>query len=74
MTARNIRSNELKSEQRWQAVDKIQGLTFSDTRAFFSQSYGLDDSWIYVFATTGRPKQFTPEKALLKIRMPAHLE
>ncbi|MCP8859769.1 hypothetical protein LBW12_07240 [Latilactobacillus curvatus] len=74
MTARNIRSNELKSEQRWQAVDKIQGLTFSDTRAYFSQSYGLDDSWIYVFATTGRPQQFTPEKALLKIRMPAHLE
>lgn len=74
LTARNIRSNELKSEQRWQVVDKIQGLTFSDTRAYFSQSYGLDDSWIYVFATTGRPQQFTPEKALLKIRMPAHLE
>lgn len=55
-------------------IGKIQGISFYKNYVYLSQSYGPEDSHIYVYDLNGKQTLFTKQDAKAVITMPSHLE
>ncbi|GAB6093578.1 YncE family protein [Furfurilactobacillus curtus] len=57
-----------------ETIGKIQGLSFYKDNVYLSQSFGPEDSWLYIYHKNLHRQRFTPAQAVARVRMPAHLE
>lgn len=57
-----------------ETIGKIQGLSFYKNNVYLSQSFGPEDSWLYIYHKNLHRHRFTADQAVARVRMPAHLE
>lgn len=64
----------LTSWKSQKTIGQIQGITFYKNRVYLSQSYGPEDSRLYVYKINDTQKRFTKDQAEAVVTMPSHLE